>query len=64
MKRYSVTVYDRYGAHTEVHQADSWQSAIPAHSKLGAEFDGLNNSEDLTSKADTLGIVIFWSPVP
>ena len=53
MQRYQVTVVDKTVNDTsvEVHQADSWQSAVLSHSWLGAEFEGLKDKEDLQRRA-------------
>ena len=53
MQRYRVEVVDKIKnvRSVEVHQADSWQSAVLAHSWLGAEFEGLKDKEDLQRRA-------------
>ena len=53
MRRYRVEVVDkiRNSRSVEVHQADSWQSAVLSHSWLGAEFEGLKDKEDLQRRA-------------
>ena len=53
MQRYQVTVVDKIcnSRSIEVHQADSWQSAVLSHSWLGAEFEGLKDKEDLQRRA-------------
>ena len=53
LQRYKVTVVDKIVNDTsvEVHQADSWQSAVLSHSWLGAEFEGLKGKKDLQRRA-------------
>ena len=53
MQRYRVEVVDKIknARSVEVHQADSWQSAVLSHSWLGAEFEGLKDKEDLQRRA-------------
>ena len=53
MQRYRVEVVDKIknARSVEVHQADSWQSAVLSHSWLGAEFEGLKGKEDLQRRA-------------
>ena len=53
MQRYRVEVVDKIknARSVEVHQADSWQSAVLSHSWLGAEFEDLKNKEDLQRRA-------------
>ena len=53
MQRYQVTVVDKVliARFVEVHQADSWQSAVLAHSRIGAEFEDLEDIEDLQRRA-------------
>ena len=55
MKRYEVTVVDKIlnARFVEVHQADSWQSAVLSHSRIGAEFEGLEDIKDLQRRADS-----------
>ena len=55
MKRYQVTVVDKIlnARLVEVHQADSWQSAVLSHSLIGAEFEGLKDIKDLQRRADS-----------
>ena len=55
MKRYQVTVVDKIenARSVEVHQADSWQSAVLSHSWIGAEFEGLKDKEDLQRRASS-----------
>ena len=60
MKRYEVTVVDKIlnARFVEVHQADSWQSAVLSHSRIGAEFEGLKNIADLQRRASSCGYYI------
>ena len=55
MKRYQVTVVDKIlnARFVEVHQADSWQSAVLSHSRIGAEFEDLKDIKDLQRRADS-----------
>ena len=59
-QRYQVTVVDKIlnDWSVEVHQADSWQSAVLSHSLLGAEFEDLKDLEDLQSRAFYYGYTI------
>ena len=42
----------------ETHRADSWQSAVLSHSWIGAEFEGLEDEEDLEKRAAKYGLYI------
>ena len=55
MKRYRVEVVDKIKntRTVEIHQADSWQSAVLSHSCIGAEFEGLEDIKDLQRRADS-----------
>ena len=55
MQRYQITVVDKLlnARSVEVHQADSWQSAVLSHSLLGAEFEDLKSMEDLQRRASS-----------
>ena len=55
MQRYRVEVVDKIenARSVEVHQADSWQSAVLSHSWIGAEFEGLKDKEDLQRRASS-----------
>ena len=55
LQRYRVEVVDKLfnAKSVEVHQADSWQSAVLSHSLLGAEFEGLKDMEDLQRRASS-----------
>ena len=57
MQRYQVTVVDKIlnARFVEVHQADSWQSAVLSHSRLGAEFEELKDLEALQRRAASYG---------
>ena len=55
MQRYRVEVVDKIenARSVEIHQADSWQSAVLSHSWIGAEFEGLKDKEDLQRRASS-----------
>ena len=52
MQRYRVLVSNRlsHEEKEEIHQADSWQSAVLSHSWIGAEFEGLLDEKDLSHR--------------
>ena len=60
MQRYKVCVMDRIlnKYKEEIHQADSWQSAVLSHSLLGAEFEGLADEGQLNQRAEIFGYTI------
>ena len=60
MKRFAVTVEDLdfQLKRKEVHQADSWQSAVLCHSMVGAEFEDLVDDADLEKRCEDYGYKI------
>ena len=69
MKRYIVNVhkgeFDEEGLpcwdhSVETHFADSWQSAILSHSRVGAEFESLIDEDDLDQRCEKFGYLIHW----
>ncbi len=53
------------GAEPKVEQvyAGSWQSAILAHSSVGAEFEDLKDEFDLEARCEEFGYIVDWRPV-
>ena len=69
MKRYIVNVHRRklddegvpyWLNSTETRFADSWQSAILSHSRVGAEFESLIDEDDLDKRCEKFGYLIHW----
>lgn len=63
-KHYIVSV-SVDGAEPKVERVytDSWQSAILAHSSVGAEFEDLVDEFDLERRCQEFGYIIDWRPV-
>ena len=65
MNRFKVTVtnVDAQISLVEIHQADSWQSAVLCHSLVGAEFEELVDDADLEERCETYGYRIQVLPL-
>lgn len=65
MNRFKVTVtnVDAQISLVEIHQADSWQSAVLCHSLVGAEFEELVDEDDLHKRCETYGYRIQVLPL-